>query len=278
MTARRFAVCAVVSLVTILCVSPVPSARAAWMTADKQDGCALSPSNPALAIGYARSHGANVIRVVVGGPDMIWNDGRWNGNWADIAVCFQAAHAAGYRTYLALQWDRVIGTHPTPAQVAWFVGGAMAQVGRFTDWVAVGNEPDMAGVQPAEYRKDFAAAAGYLAAWWPRVWRVFGEGALDWWLKQAWWAGQTRPWRATALSFHCYDYQSDLWKAASMAQWARTVHRQLYCSEMAPDTYAAIGPRETLGQYESWLGWLERYEPNLTMTSWYYWPAINPGL
>lgn len=268
--------CAALAAFAALCVASPAAGR--WLNADRQDGCALNPSNPAVAIAYAREHGANAIRVVANGQDWIWDSGQMQGSWANVRSCFQAAQAAGLRTYLALGYSRLLGADASPTTVGNYVREVMAWVGPWTNWLAVGNEPDLAGTPASLYRRVWATAAQYLARHWPHIRRVFGEAATVWWLEQAWSTGP-RPRLAQALSLHCYDYAGSLWAAARAAQWVkRWAHRPLYCSEMAPDTLGAIGIGETLASYTSWLTWLTAHEPNLTMLSWYYWPEINPSL
>jgi hypothetical protein len=252
--------------------------RPAWFAVSSETACLANRNvNP-----FLRAHHANVMRLILS-PEA-----------APVGAgvgCVEAAHAAGFRVYISLQFNN----RWTPSQVAAYVRRVLPAYAPFVWAVGVGNEQDLS--MPTAYgqgtislsRDGRSAGQNYRAVWdavepvlvklVPRAIRVYGEFSP--WGFSATQQGfaRGRPPGVQAIGAHCYHTKVDgLLQVPQDAAWAASKRLPLWCSEMGPGLPSRAMPRWIVP--ESWASWnaavakVVARSPGLKMWGYYYDPAL----
>jgi hypothetical protein len=216
---------------------------------------------PQTVVPFLQAHGANVLRYIVPANPAETYQG---------IQCVAAARAAGYKTYLSIQYP---ASDDSAGINAWF-SSVIAAYG--PQWaIAVGNEEP---VTPTLYESAWAVAEPVVAADDPTAIRVGGEN-FPWaiaWDQQVLATGLPG---MQAYAEHCYNTTTGgLVLVPQVAADATAAGVPLWCSEMAPatsPTAPSFFAPETLAKYDTEVRQVVSMSPNLQMLSYYVWPSIG---
>jgi len=252
--------------------------RPSWFAVSSETAC-LANQN---VNSFLRANHADVMRLILSPQDAPLGAG---------IGCVEAAHTAGFRVYISLQFNN----HLTPSQVAAYVGRVLPTYAPYVWAVGVGNEQDLSmtaayGQGTVSLSKDGRTAGqGYRAVWnavepvlvrlVPRAIRVYGEFSPWGFSATEQGFAHGRPPGVQAIAAHCYHTKvGGLLQVPQDAAWAASKRLPLWCSEMGPAL-----PRRSMPKWilpDSWASWnaavgkVVRTSPDLQMWGYYYDPAL----
>lgn len=279
---RRFSVGAFVAAAVagvLMLSAPVAFARRPPLFAvSKETACLTNHNvNP-----FLRANHANVLRLILSPQDAQVGAG---------VACVQAAHAAGFKVYISIQFNN----HWSPSQVAAYMTRVLPAYAPFVWAVGVGNEQDLSmstayGQGTVSLSRDGRSAGQNYRAVWnavepvlvklvPHAIRVYGEFSP--WGFSATQQGfaHGRPPGVQAIAAHCYHTKAlGLLQVPNYAAWAASKRLPLWCSEMGPAFPTRTIPRWAVP--DSWKSWnalvakVVAKSPDLKMWGYYYDPAM----
>jgi hypothetical protein len=259
--------------------SAVASVQPPLFAATAEHDCLASGN----IVPFLRATHANVLRLIL--------DSRQAQSGEGIG-CAEAAHAAGFKVYISLQFVNAW----TPKEVAAYFRHVLPGYVPFLWAVGVGNEQDLTGAttdaqgmtalgRPGQsvgdgYRADWDAVEPVLVKIVPHAIRVYGEFS-PWGFnadKQGF--AKDRPPGVQAIAAHCYHTKraGGLLQVPQNAAWAASQGLPLWCSEMGPALPVPTIPGWAVP--DSWPSWnaalarVKTESPDLQMTSYYYWPTF----
>jgi hypothetical protein len=262
----------------LMIAPPGASARLSLNAVSKEPACLANRNvNP-----FLRANHANVMRLILSPQDATTGAGMG---------CVKAAHAAGFRVYISLQFSN----RWSASQDAAYVARVLPKYAPFVWAVGIGNEQDLTmqtayGQGTVSLARDGRSAGQNYRAVWnavepvlvrvaPRAIRVYGEFS-PWGFsanKQGFAHG--RPPGVQAIAAHCYHTKvGGLMQVPQDAAWARSQHLPLWCSEMGPALPRRSTPKWVVP--DSWASWnatvrkIVAESPNLQMWGYYYDPAL----
>ena len=231
---------------------------------------------------FLRSNGANVLRLIVAPDDAFAGAG---------VACVKAAHAAGFKVYLSIQFQNRL----SPQQAAAYFRQVLPSYAPYLWAIGVGNEQDLTGKTDygqgkaalsrdgrsigQNYRAVWNAVEPVLARLAPQAIRVYGEfSPWSFYANQQGFASG-RPLGVQAIAAHCYHtFSGGLAQVPNDAVWAASKGLPLWCSEMGPGLAKPKTPKWVVR--DTWTSWnalvakIEAESPDLTMAGYYYDPAF----
>ena len=231
---------------------------------------------------FLRANHANVLRLILSPEEAPVGAG---------AACVEAAHAAGFKVYISIQFNNSW----SPSQVAAYMTRVLPTYAPFVWAVGVGNEQDLSmsgayGQGTVSLSRDGRSAGQNYRAVWnavepvlvklvPHAVRVYGEFS-PWGFNAAQQGfAHGAPRGVQAIAAHCYHTKFDgLLQVPKDAVWAASKHLPLWCSEMGPAFRTRTMPRWAVpDSWNSWNGLVAKIvagSPDLKMWGYYYDPAI----
>ena len=275
---RTAAAAVLLAVIAVITLAPAASAQPALSFASNERDCLANRNVNA----FVRQNHANVMRLILSPQDAQTGAG---------IACVRAAHAAGFKVYVSLQFNN----RWNPDQVAAYFRRVLPRYAPFLWAVGVGNEQDISS--PTGYGQGTGSLGGhgrttgqaYRAIWnavqpalaklAPHAIRVYGEFSP--WSFAATKQGfaSSRPPGAQAIAAHCYHTViGGLTQVPQDAAWAASKRLPLWCSEMGP---ALARPRPRWWVIpDTWTSWnailrkITSQSPNLRMTGYYYYPNL----
>lgn len=260
------------ALSVVLVVPSAASARPRLFAASNQSRCLAGRSVNA----FLRANRANVLRVILSPYRAVGSAG---------IACIQAAYDAHFKVYLSLQFSN----RWTPRQDAAYFARVLPSFAPYLWAVGVGNEQDLPIIVLRGQRQRALTGTAYRAVWdavepvlvrvVPHAIRVYGEFTP--WAFAADQEGFAHgaPPGVQAIAAHCYHTKiGGLTRIPALAAWAAARRLPLWCSEMGPALPRKTTPRwavaESQTSWNRWVGRIIGQSPNVTMTSYYYWPKL----
>ena len=275
---RTGAVAVSFALIALSAWAPAALAKPRFYAVSNEHACLANHNvNP-----FLRQNHGNVLRLIIAPADAYAGSG---------VACVKAAHAAGFKVYLSIQFQNRM----TPQKVAAYFRQVLPSYAPYLWAIGVGNEQDLSMKTDygqgkvaltrdgrsigQNYRAVWNAVEPVLAQLVPHAIRVYGEfSPWSFGANQQGFASG-RPRGVQAIAAHCYHtYSGGLAEVPQDAAWAASKGLPLWCSEMGPGLATPKAPKWVVR--DTWTSWnalvakIESKSPNLKMAGYYYDPAF----